>query len=102
MVGLTGGIGAGKSAVAAQLAGLGAVVIDSDRLAREVVEPGTEGLAEVVAEFGDSVLGADGALDRPALGRRIFGDDPARRRLESIIHPRVRARSAELVLAAAP
>jgi dephospho-CoA kinase len=101
MVGLTGGIGAGKSEVARRLAELGAIVIDSDRLAREVVEPGTEGLAEVVAEFGPEVLGPDGALDRTALGRRVFGDEAARHRLEAIIHPRVRARSAKL-LAAAP
>jgi dephospho-CoA kinase len=102
MVGLTGGIGAGKSEVAKRLAQLGAMVIDSDRLAREVVEPGTDGLREVVAEFGEEVLGPDGALDRPALGRRVFGDDAARGRLEAIIHPRVRARSAELIAAAAP
>ena len=100
MVGLTGGIGAGKSVVARRLAELGATVIDSDRLAREVVEPGTDGLREVVEEFGPEVLGPDGALDRPALGRRVFGDEAARRRLEAIIHPRVRARSAELIAAA--
>jgi dephospho-CoA kinase len=102
MVGLTGGIGAGKSVVAGRLAELGAVVIDSDRLAREVVEPGTDGLREVVEEFGREVLGPDGALDRPALGRLVFGDDAARRRLEAIVHPRVRARSAELIAAAPP
>jgi dephospho-CoA kinase len=102
MVGLTGGIGAGKSEVARRLGELGAVVIDSDRLAREVVEPGTEGLAEIVAAFGPEVLGPDGALDRPALGRRVFGDEAARHRLEEIIHPRVRARSAELIAAAPP
>jgi len=102
IVGLTGGIGAGKSAVAARLAAHGALVIDSDRLAREVVQPGTGGLAEVVAAFGPDVLTADGSLDRPALGRRVFGDEPARRRLESIVHPRVRARTAELVAAAPP
>jgi dephospho-CoA kinase len=102
LVGLTGGIGAGKSVVAARLAQLGAVVIDADRLAREVVAPGTDGLAEVVAAFGPEVLGPDGALDRPALGRRVFGDPVARQRLESIVHPRVRARTAELVAAAPP
>jgi dephospho-CoA kinase len=102
MVGLTGGIGAGKSAVARRLARRGAVLIDSDVLAREVVAPGTDGLAEVVAAFGPQVLGPDGGLDRPALGARVFGDDTARRRLEGIIHPRVRHRSAELVAAAAP
>jgi dephospho-CoA kinase len=102
LVGLTGGIGAGKSVVAARLAELGAVVIDSDRLAREVVAPGTDGLAEVVAAFGPEVLAPDGALDRPALGRLVFGDPAARERLEKIIHPRVRARTAELVAAAPP
>jgi dephospho-CoA kinase len=102
MVGLTGGIGAGKSAVATRLAELGAVVIDADQLARSVVAPGTEGLAEVVAAFGSAVLSADGQLDRPALGRVVFGDPQARHRLEAIIHPRVRARTGELVAAAAP
>jgi dephospho-CoA kinase len=102
MVGLTGGIGAGKSAVANRLATLGAVVIDADRLAREAVSAGSEGLAEVVAAFGPEVLAADGALDRPALASRVFGDDAARRRLEEIIHPRVRARTAELVAGAPP
>jgi dephospho-CoA kinase len=100
MVGLTGGIGAGKSAVAARLAELGAVIVDADVLAREVVAPGTEGLGEIVATFGDAVLDADGALDRPALGRIVFDDPDARRRLEAIIHPRVRARTAEIVAAA--
>jgi dephospho-CoA kinase len=95
-VGLTGGIGSGKSAVSSRLAARGAVVIDSDVLAREVVAKGTDGLAEVVAAFGDGVLTAEGELDRPALGRIVFGDEPARRKLEAIIHPRVRARSAEI------
>ncbi|MFI7073859.1 dephospho-CoA kinase [Micromonospora sediminicola] len=99
-VGLTGGIGSGKSAVARRLAALGAVVVDADRIAREVVAPGTEGLAEVVAAFSDRVLDADGALDRAALGAVVFGDEAARRRLEAITHPRVRARTAELVAAA--
>jgi dephospho-CoA kinase len=102
LIGLTGGIGAGKSAVAARLTTRGATVVDSDRLAREVVAPGTEGLAEVVAAFGDGVLGPDGALDRPALGARVFGDEAARRQLEEIIHPRVRRRTAGLVGGAAP
>jgi dephospho-CoA kinase len=97
LVGLTGGIGAGKSEVARRLVELGAVLIDSDRLAREVVAPGTEGLAEVVATFGPGVLGPDGALDRPAVGRLVFADPAARERLEKIIHPRVRARAAQLV-----
>jgi dephospho-CoA kinase len=95
-VGLTGGIGSGKSAVSSRLAARGAVVIDSDVLAREVVAKGTGGLAEVVEAFGDGVLAADGDLDRPALGRIVFGDESARRRLEAIIHPRVRARAAEI------
>jgi dephospho-CoA kinase len=102
MVGLTGGIGAGKSAVAQRLAAHGAVLIDADRLAREAVAPGTDGLAEVVAAFGPGVLGPDGGLDRAELASRVFGDDAARRRLEEIIHPRVRARTAELVAAAPP
>jgi dephospho-CoA kinase len=92
---LTGGIGSGKSSVSARLAARGAVVIDSDLLAREVVARGTDGLAEVVAAFGQ-VLTADGELDRPAMGRIVFGDEVARRKLEAIIHPRVRARAAEL------
>lgn len=102
MVGLTGGIGAGKSAVARRLAELGAVVIDSDALAREVVAPGTHGLAEVVAAFGPEVLDPDGALDRATLGRIVFADDERRRRLEAIIHPLVRARAAEIAASAPP
>ena len=100
-VGLTGGIGAGKSAVAQRLAARGAVIIDADVLAREVVAAGTDGLAAVLEAFGPEVVGPDGELDRPALGARVFGDDAARRRLEGIIHPRVRARTAELTAAAA-
>ncbi|BBH67018.1 dephospho-CoA kinase [Actinoplanes sp. OR16] len=100
-VGLTGGIGAGKSAVAKRLAERGAVIIDADLLAREVVEPGTDGLAEIVAAFGSGVLTAEGALDRPALGAKVFGDETARRTLEGIIHPRVRARTAQLTREAA-
>jgi dephospho-CoA kinase len=95
-VGLTGGIGSGKSEVSRRLAERGAVVVDADLLAREVVEPGTAGLAEVVEAFGEKVLGPDGGLDRPALGRLIFGDDAARRRLEGIIHPRVRQRARQI------
>lgn len=101
-VGLTGGIGSGKSAVASRLAALGAVVVDSDRIAREVVAPGSDGLAEIVAAFGDRILTPDGALDRAALGAAVFADEGARRRLEAITHPRVRARSAELAAAAPP
>jgi len=100
-VGLTGGIGAGKSTVAGRLVSHGAVLIDSDRLAREVVAPGTEGLHAVIAEFGAEVLTPDGTLDRPALAARVFDDDDARGRLNAVVHPLVGARSAEL-LAAAP
>lgn len=100
MVGLTGGIGAGKSAVAARLTARGAVLIDSDTLAREVVRPGTPGLAEIVDAFGPRVLAHDGSLDRAALAGAVFGDEADRRRLEGIIHPRVRARTAELAAAA--
>lgn len=99
-VGLTGGVASGKSTVSAMLAELGAVVIDADLLAREVVAPGTDGLAEVVDAFGPTVLGPDGALDRPALGAVVFGDEERRRVLEGIIHPRVRARAAEIEAAA--
>ncbi|ONI69514.1 dephospho-CoA kinase [Kribbella sp. ALI-6-A] len=99
-VGLTGGIGSGKSSVSRRLADRGAVVIDSDLLAREVVARGTDGLAEVVAAFGDGVLTPDGELDRPAVGKLVFGDEVARRTLEAVIHPRVRARAAEIERAA--
>ena len=99
-VGLTGGVGSGKSTVSAMLAGLGAVVIDADLLAREVVAPGTEGLAEIEAAFGPAVLTADGELDRAAMGAIVFADEARRRVLESIIHPRVRARGAEIEAAA--
>lgn len=99
-IGLTGGIGSGKSTVSALLAARGAVVVDADRIAREVVEPGTPGLAQVVESFGDDVLTADGALDRPALAAVVFSDPAARARLDGIVHPLVRARSAELVAAA--
>jgi len=99
-VGLTGGVASGKSTVAALLRELGVVVVDSDVLAREVVEPGTPGLAAVVEAFGPEVLTADGTLDRPALGAVVFGDEAARRRLEAILHPLIRARAAELEAAA--
>ena len=99
-VGLTGGIGAGKSTVSARLGELGAVVIDADRLAREVVELGTEGLAAIVERFGADVLTAEGALDRPTLGRLVFSDAAARRDLEAITHPRIAARTGELIEAA--
>jgi dephospho-CoA kinase len=99
-IGLTGGIGAGKSTVSAALAAHGAVVVDADRIAREVVEPGTPGLDAVVAAFGPQVLTADGALDRPALAAVVFADPAARSRLDGIVHPLVRRRAAELELAA--
>ncbi len=95
-VGLTGGIGAGKSEVSRRLAAQGAVVIDADAIAREVVAPGTPGLAEVVAAFGDAVLAPDGSLDRPALGEIVFADAELRAKLNAIIHPRVGARMREL------
>jgi len=100
-VGLTGGIASGKSVVCALLAEKGVVVIDSDVLARAVVAQGTSGLTEVVKAFGPKVLAADGSLDRPALGALVFADAEARRRLEQIIHPLVRARAAELEAEAA-
>lgn len=95
-VGLTGGIASGKSAVSRRMAELGAVVIDADVVARDVLARGSEGLAEVVEAFGEEVLAADGSLDRPALGQIVFADETARQRLNSIVHPRVRAESARL------
>ncbi|GAA5052357.1 dephospho-CoA kinase [Thermocatellispora tengchongensis] len=95
-VGLTGGIGSGKSEVARRLAERGAVVIDADKIAREVVEPGTEGLAEVVEEFGAGVLREDGSLDREKLGSIVFSDPDRLAALNAIVHPRVGARVAEL------
>ena len=101
LVGLTGGIGSGKSEVSRRFAALGAVIVDADLIAREVVEPGTPGLAQVVEAFGDGVLAADGSLDRDVLAAKVFGDDEARRRLNGIVHPLVGARSFELIAAAA-
>ncbi|WP_053202991.1 dephospho-CoA kinase [Jiangella muralis] len=101
-VGLTGGIGAGKSVVARRLAERGATVVDADVVAREVVEPGTPGLAAVVAEFGPGVLTPDGALDRPALGKIVFADEERRTALNAIVHPLVGRRRQELVAAAGP
>jgi len=95
-VGLTGGIGSGKSEVSRRLAAHGAMVVDADLLAREVVAAGSDGFAEVVAAFGPDVVGVDGELDRAALGRQVFGDQAARHRLEQIVHPRVRLRAAEI------
>ena len=99
-VGLTGGIGSGKSVVARLLAGHGAIVIDADVLAREAVAPGSAGLARVVAEFGPEVLGADGSLDRSKLAQVVFADPDRLARLNAIIHPYVRRRSTEIVAAA--
>jgi dephospho-CoA kinase len=101
-VGLTGGIGAGKSEVARLLASYGAVLVDADRIAREVVEPGTEGLAAVVTEFGPGVLTGDGRLDRARLGAIVFADEDRRKALNAIVHPLVGRRSAELQQAAGP
>jgi dephospho-CoA kinase len=101
-VGLTGGIGSGKSSVARLLAQRGAVVVDSDTLAREVVAPGTPGLAEVVIAFGPDVVQPDGTLDRRELARHVFGDPAAKLRLEAIVHPRVRTRAAQAEAAAPP
>ncbi len=89
-VGLTGGIGSGKSTVSSLLRDHGAVVIDYDRLAREVVEPGSPGLAAIAQRFGTAVLAADGSLDRPALGAVVFAEESARRDLEAITHPAIR------------
>lgn len=99
-VGLTGGIASGKSTVAAMLVDLGAVLIDGDALAREVVARGTPGLAQVVEEFGEGILTPEGDLDRPALGAVVFADEAARRRLEAITHPLIFERYAELEAAA--
>jgi dephospho-CoA kinase len=99
-VGLTGGIGSGKSTVAGRLEELGAVIVDADRIAREVVEPGTPGLAAVVEEFGSGILAPDGSLDRPALGQIVFADDDRRVALNAIVHPLVYSRRMELLGAA--
>jgi dephospho-CoA kinase len=100
-VGLTGGIGAGKSEVSRLLVGHGGVLIDADRIAREVVAPGTPGLAAVVEAFGEDVLGADGSLDRPKLGSIVFADPEKLAVLNSIVHPLVGRRSRELETTAA-
>jgi dephospho-CoA kinase len=101
-VGLTGGIGSGKSEVSRRLAAQGAVLIDADQISRQVVEPGTPGLAAIVAEFGPEVLLPDGSLNRPRLGEMIFADPELRGKLNGIVHPIVRARSQELEDAAEP
>jgi dephospho-CoA kinase len=96
-VGLTGGIGSGKSEVARRLADKGATIVDADQVAREVVEPGTPGLRQVVEEFGSGVLRPDGTLDRPALGAVVFADPQKLQALNAIVHPLVGARTAELI-----
>jgi len=106
LIGLTGGIGSGKSTVARSLMRRGAALVDADLLAREVVEPGNPALAEIVAEFGPSVLRPDGRLDRPALGAIVFADAARRARLNAITHPRVgvlmQSRVAEALASDAP
>jgi dephospho-CoA kinase len=101
-VGLTGGIGSGKSEVSRRLAAQGAVVIDADLIAREVVAPGTEGLAEIERAFGRAVLASDGSLDRARLGEIVFADQEQLATLNAIVHPRVGARMRELEDAAGP
>ena len=101
-VGLTGGVASGKSTVSAILDELGAVLIDADVLAREAVARGTDGLREVVEAFGPDLLTDEGELDRSAMGAVVFADPEKRKALEAIIHPRVRARAAEIEAAAAP
>ncbi|MBJ8343084.1 dephospho-CoA kinase [Antrihabitans sp. YC2-6] len=96
-IGLTGGMGAGKSTVSKVLSRCGAVIVDSDLIAREVVEPGTPGLAAVVDAFGTEVLQDDGSLNRPALAAKAFGDEESRKKLNSIVHPLVGKRTAELI-----
>lgn len=97
VVGLTGGIATGKSLVAEKLKSLGAVVVDADTAAREVVAPGQPALEEIRARFGGGIIKPDGTLDRPALARLVFHDGSARRDLEKIVHPRVFERMAEAV-----
>jgi len=102
LIGLTGGIASGKSVVAKRLSELGAVHVDADVLAREVVEPGTPGLAAIEREFGVSVIAADGSLDRPALGAIVFSDPERRLALNAITHPAVWRRAKELFEEAGP
>ncbi|WP_329742480.1 dephospho-CoA kinase [Dyella sp. A6] len=99
VIALTGGIASGKSTVERCFTEHGIHVYDADQAAREVIEPDTDGLAQIIEAFGPEVIGADGRLDRPAMRQRIFADRDARRTLESIIHPRVRLRLQELALA---
>lgn len=99
LFGLTGGLGSGKSTVAELFRSAGVPVLDADRIAREVVEPGTDGLAEVVRVFGEGVLRPDGSLDRGRLAALVFGDDAQRRQLNAILHPRIASRTLELAAA---
>ena len=101
VIGVTGGIGCGKSTICREFAVLGAPVVDTDEVAREVVAPGTQGLAEVVAHFGTDVLDSDGALDRRRLRSLVFADEASRRWLEALLHPLIRRRTDEHVQAAA-
>lgn len=96
-IGLTGGIGAGKSALSSAFAQRGAVIVDGDVIAREVVQPGTEGLASLVEAFGSDILLPDGSLDRPALAAKAFRDDEARKTLNGIVHPLVGNRRSEII-----
>ena len=100
LIGLTGGIASGKSTVGARFVELGAVLVDADVLAREVVEPGTPGLTEIERVFGSSVISADGSLNRPALGAIIFADAEKREQLNAITHPAIWKRAIELFMAA--
>jgi dephospho-CoA kinase len=100
-IGLTGGIGAGKSALSKTFSECGGIIVDGDVIAREVVEPGTEGLASLVDAFGDDILRPDGALDRPALAAKAFRDDEARKKLNGIVHPLVGKRRSEIIAAVA-
>jgi dephospho-CoA kinase len=101
LIGLTGGIASGKSTIASRLAEHGAVVVDADRIAREVVEPGRPALAAIAERFGPGVIAADGSLDRPALGAIVFADEEARLALNGITHPAVLAESTARFAAAA-
>ena len=91
VIGLTGGVASGKSEVARRFEALGIVVADADIAARDVLAPGSDGMAETIAAFGNDILATDGSLDRAAMRRRVFADPDARRKLEAIVHPRVRA-----------
>jgi dephospho-CoA kinase len=97
VIGLTGGIASGKSTVAGMLADKGAWVVDADQLARRAVEPGSLGIQEITGEFGPGVIAADGSLDRARLGELVFSDEDARRRLNSIVHPKVLELSQEQI-----